>query len=102
VGGVSLADRAAGLTAVVVSNGRARSPGHRGARGPPRSLPPREPASLRDRVARDRPRLVCLAPALVGAPDPGLDMRERAPVLDLAAPRRLPRVRLQRAPTPDR
>ena len=64
------------------------APGDRGARGPARPLPPREPAPLRDRVARARARLVRLAPALVGPPDPDLDVPGRPPDLDLAAARR--------------
>ena len=50
------------------------------------ALPPREPAPLRDRVARAGARLVRLAPALVGPPDPDLDVPRRPP--DLARGRR--------------
>ena len=59
-----------------------------GARGAPRAsrpLPPGEPAPLRDRVARAGARLVRVASALVGAPDPDLDVRRRPPHLRLAA-----------------
>ena len=92
-----LPHRAARLAAVVVPDGRARR-----ARRSRRSraagpLPPREPAPVRDRLARERARLVPLAPALVGSPDPGLDVRGRPPDLRLAAARRLRRVRLGRA-----
>ena len=59
--------------------------GDRGARGAPRPLPPREPAPLRDRVARERARLVRLAAALVGPPDPDLDVPRRPPDLRVAA-----------------
>ena len=97
-----LADRAARLAAVVVPDGRARAPRDRGARGAARPLPPREPAPVRDRVARARARLVRLAAALVGSPDPDLDVPERAPDLDLAAARRVRRVRLGRARARDR
>ena len=74
----------------------------RGARGAARPLPPREPAPLRDRVARARARLVRLAAALVGPPDPDLDVPGRPPDLRLAAARRLRRVRLGRARARDR
>ena len=61
----------------------ARRAGDRGAAGAARALPPRVAAPLRDRVARDDPRLVPLAPALVGPPAPDLVLprrpRHRAP-----------------------
>ena len=79
-----LADRAARLAAVVVRDGRARRAGDRGAARAARPLPPREPAPLRDRVARAGARLVRLAPALVGAPDPDLDVPRRPPDLRVA------------------
>ena len=97
-----LPDRAARLAAVVVPDGRARRARDRGARGAARPLPPREPAPVRDRVARERPRLVRLAPALVGPPDPDLDVPGRPPHLRLAAARCLRRVRLGRARARDR
>ena len=81
-----LADRAARLAAVVVPDGRARARPRSRRSSAPRALPPREPAPLRDRVARERARLVRLAPALVGPPDPDLDVPRRPP--DLAPGRR--------------
>ena len=92
-----LADRAARLAPVVVPDGRARAPGDRGAARAARPLPPREPAPLRDRVPRAGARLVRLAAALVGPPDPDLDVRRRAPDLRVAAAGGVRRVRLGRA-----
>ena len=63
----------------------------------PRPLPPREPAPLRDRVARAGAGLVHLASALVGAPDPDLDVPGRAPHLRVAAARGMRRVRRGRS-----
>ena len=93
------ADRAARLAAVVVRDGRPRAAGDRGARGAAGALPPREPAPLRDRLARARSRLVRLAAALVGPPDPDLDVPRRPPRLHVAEPRRVRRVRLGGART---
>ena len=53
---LSLADRAARLAAVVVPDGRAGGACDRGVAGAPRPVPPREPAPVRDRVARARTR----------------------------------------------
>ena len=83
-----LPDRAARLAAVVVRDGRARAPGDRGASRAARPLPPGEPAPVRDRVAREGAGLVRLAPALVGASDPDLDVPRRAPDVRVAASRR--------------
>ena len=66
-------------------------------RGAARPLPPREPAPLRDRVARARARLVRLAPALVGPPDPDLDVSRRPSHVRVAAADGVRRVRLGRA-----
>jgi hypothetical protein len=88
---------------VVVRDGRARRARDRGAPGTPRRLPPREPASLRDRVARAGARLVRLAAAVVGPSDPDLDVPRRAPDVHLAGAVRVRRVRLCRArPRPRR
>ena len=65
--------------------------------GAARALPPREPAPVRDRVARAGAGLVRLAPALVGAPDPDLDVPRRASDLGLAAAGGVRGVRLGRA-----
>ena len=92
-----LADRAARLAAVVVLHGRARPAGDRGARGAPCQLPPREPAPVRDRVARERSRLVRLPPALVGPSDPDLDVPGRPPDEHLAAALGVRGVRLGQA-----
>ena len=88
-----LADRAARLAAVVVPDGRARAPGDRGAARAARPLPPGEPAPVRDRVARERARLVRLAAALVGPPDPDLDVPRRSPDVRVAAAGGVRRVR---------
>ena len=53
--------------------------GDRGAARAAGPLPPREPAPVRDRVARAGARLVRLAAALVGSPDPDLVLPRRAP-----------------------
>ena len=90
---VPLADRAARLAAVVVRDGRARTPGDRGPSRAARPLPPGEPASVRDRVPRAGARLVRLASALVGPSDPDLDVPGRASDLRVAAARRVRRVR---------
>ena len=74
-------DRAADLAAVVVCDGRAEAARARRAAGAPRPLPPRVAAPLRDRLARDRARLVHLAPALVGAPAADLVRRRRRGLL---------------------
>ena len=58
--------RAADLAAVVVLDGRAEASTARGAPEPRGALPPREPAPLRDRLARERAGLVRVAAALVG------------------------------------
>ena len=62
-----------------------------------RRLPPGEPAPLRDRVARAGARLVRLAPAVVGPPDPDLDVSRRPPDVHVAGARRVRGVRLDRA-----
>src|SRR5262249_435326 len=77
-------DRAARLPAVVVPDGRARAPGDRSTPRLKRALPPRQPAPVRDRLAGARARLVRLAPALVGPPDPDLDVLGRPPDIRLA------------------
>ena len=92
-----LADRAARLAAVVVRDGRARAPGDRGPSRAARPLPPGEPAPVRDRVPRAGARLVRLASALVGPPDPDLDVPGRAPDVRVAAARRVRRVRHRRS-----
>ena len=71
-------------------------PDDRGASRATRALPPGEPASLRDRVARAGARLVHLAPALVGPPDPRLDVPGRPPHVRLAAAGGMRRVRRRR------
>ena len=73
------------------------APGDRRAQGAPGRLPPREPAPLRDRVARAGARLVRLAPALVGPSDPDLDVSRRPPDVHVAGAERVRRVRLDRA-----
>ena len=78
-------------------DGRARPPGDRGASRAARPLPPGEPAPVRDRVARAGARLVRLASALVGPPDPDLDVPGRPSDLHVAAARRVRRVRLDGA-----
>ncbi len=88
-----LADRAARLAAVVVRDGRARTPGDRGPSRAARPLPPGEPAPVRDRVPRAGARLVRLASALVGPSDPDLDVPGRASDVRVAAARRVRRVR---------
>ena len=94
---VPFAHRAARLAAVVVWHGGARHARAPGAPRAARPFPPGEPAPLRDRVARAGAGLVRLAPAVVGTPDPDLDVPRRAPDLRLAAARRVRRVRLRRA-----
>ena len=68
----------------------------RGARAP-RPLPPRVAAPVRDPLARGDPRLVHLAPALVGPPAADLVLPGRARHLCVAAAGRVRRVRLGRA-----
>ena len=92
---VPLADRAADLAPVVVRDegaGRARD---RGAARAARALPSRVAAPVRDRVAGGDPRLVPVAAALVGPPDPDLDDAERRGHL-----RHAPRRRRRSAPAP--
>src|SRR5581483_1544203 len=97
------ADRAARLAAVVVPHGRARPPGDRRPPRRPDTLPPRQPAPVRARLARAGARLVPVAPALVGTPAADLDLSGRAQDGDLAAARRVRRVRLAGArPRPRR
>ena len=67
--------------------------GDRGTARAARPLPPGEPAPLRDRVARAGAGLVRLPSALVGPPDPDLDVPGRPPDVRLAAARRVRRVR---------
>ena len=62
----------------------ARAARDRGARDAARPLPPGEPAPVRDRLARARARLVRLAAALVGPPDPDLDVPGRPPHVHVA------------------
>ena len=77
--------------------------GDRGAARAARSLPPGVAAPLRDRLARERARLVHLAPALVGPPDPDLDVPRRPPHrARRPAPDGLRRVRLDGARARDR
>ena len=90
-------DRAVDLPAVVVRDGGARATRDRGAAGAARSLPPRVAAPVRDRLARDDPRLVPLAPALVGPPAPDLVLPGRPRQRRRHRARRVRRVRLHGA-----
>ena len=72
-----VAHRAPHLAPVVVLDGGAEEARARRPRGAPGRLPPRVAAPLRDRLARERPGLEHLAPALVGPPAPGLVLPER-------------------------
>ena len=89
--------RAAHLASVVVLDGRAEAARATGAARAPRPLPPRVPAPVRDRLARERARLVYLPPALVGASAPvvGVPGRSRHRGGDRA--RRVRRMRVERA-----
>ncbi len=69
------ADRAADLAAVVLPHGRAGQAGDRGGRARPGPDRPRPVEAGLPRLDARDPALVRLAPALVGAPDPGLVLR---------------------------
>ncbi len=92
-----VAHRATHLAPVVVLDGRAQEARAQGAARPQGRLPPRVAAPVRDRLARERSRLVHLAPDLVGAPDPDLVLPGRAHRLRRDGAGRLRRVRLDRA-----
>src|SRR5919198_140163 len=70
--------RTADLLAVVVSHGRARTAGYRGAGGAARPLSPRVPAPIRDLLAGDCTGLEHLRADLVGTPPAGVVLRRRS------------------------
>ena len=87
------ADRAADLAAVVLPHGRAGQAGDRGRRTRRGADRPGAVEARLPRLDAGDPPLVRLAPALVGAPDPGLvlrrlrgDLRRRARPRSAAAP----------------